>query len=284
MRFKSGIVLLATVGMTVTGCSETALETIEPAPTLSPRHTASDIPQAYPNATSDPNTWPTEIKSASTDLTLYHTVMNLGAEASVAGTNWRLTPALDIEYRMPNGSYEVVKPTLMVEEGYNETSSLTTRAWKHWGNIPARADVCLTARATVGFRVWMFFGGTEWFVKSASRSDTESRGCEQTSCVDKSDAEITFAAYDPYGSGDASADCSEGDGSGGDGGDGTQYNPGDQTNGETVDWSTGKGTGSPSSCPDAAPTVEYMCFEFEWTTESGETKRETRCGYVTVCG
>ena len=49
------------------------------------------------------------------------------------------------------------------------------------------------------------------------------------------------------------ANCEDDDGGGGDGiGSGIQFEPGDYTNGETVDWATGIGNGGASVCGNAA--------------------------------
>lgn len=100
-------------------------------------------------------------------------------------------------------------------------------------------------------------------------------------CGAGGDVPIDLAEYDPYaatrttppgGSGDE--DCG-GTGSGG----GTQYEPGDNTGGETVDWLTGTGTGGRSACGDNA-IVEYVCID-EWVEGTGWV--EWGCGYVTTC-
>jgi hypothetical protein len=87
-------------------------------------------------------------------------------------------------------------------------------------------------------------------------------------------------SYDPY---DPAYDeeC-EGTTDGGDppSGGGTQYNPGDTTGGETVGWSDGVGTGSPSVCGDEA-LVEYVCIDY-WDERTGGWV-EWDCGYVTTC-
>jgi hypothetical protein len=61
--------------------------------------------------------------------------------------------------------------------------------------------------------------------------------------------------------------------------DGTQYQPGDYTGGETVDWGTGTGNGGTSSCGDKA-VVEYICIDI-WV--DGEGWVEWGCGFVTTC-
>lgn len=92
--------------------------------------------------------------------------------------------------------------------------------------------------------------------------------------------------YDPYdpalthtdGGGE---DCgSEGGGGGGSTGTGTQYEPGDSTGGETVDWGTGVGNGGTSVCGQTA-IVEYVCIDL-WDDATG-TWVEYSCGYATTC-
>jgi len=86
-------------------------------------------------------------------------------------------------------------------------------------------------------------------------------------------------SYDPYASdsrncGDMSNGGDDGAGTGG----GTQYNPGDSTGGETVDWGTGQGNGGSSQC-GASAVVEYVCIDY-W---DGEKWAVWGCGYVTTC-
>lgn len=91
-------------------------------------------------------------------------------------------------------------------------------------------------------------------------------------------------AYDPYdsgwgGEGDSCA-THTGSGSGGGGGSGTQFEPGQHTGGETVDWATGIGNGGTSVCGDAA-VVEYVCIEI-WN-DVGQKWDYYACGYATTC-
>jgi hypothetical protein len=90
---------------------------------------------------------------------------------------------------------------------------------------------------------------------------------------------IEHVAYDPYdpmvsGSGDGGVayDCGSGSG--------TQYEPGDYTGGETVDWGSGTGNGGTSVCGDKA-LVEYVCIDV-YNEETGFWE-EWGCGYVTTC-
>lgn len=78
--------------------------------------------------------------------------------------------------------------------------------------------------------------------------------------------------YDPYSGG-----CGGGDSSGG---SGIQYEEGDYTNGETVDWNTGVGNGGKSVC-EAKAVVDYICID-TWN-ESTQQWEEWDCGYATTC-
>lgn len=75
------------------------------------------------------------------------------------------------------------------------------------------------------------------------------------------------------GDGGVAYDC-------GSSGSGTQYEPGDYTGGETVDWGTGTGNGGTSVCGEAA-FVEYVCIDV-YNEETGAWE-EWGCGYVTTC-
>jgi hypothetical protein len=85
---------------------------------------------------------------------------------------------------------------------------------------------------------------------------------------------VAYDPYDPmvsaYADGGAAYDC----------GSGTQYEPGDYTGGETVDWGTGTGNGGTSVCGDKA-LVEYVCIDV-YNPETGFWE-EWGCGYVTTC-
>jgi|GEM_PF-2493173 len=88
---------------------------------------------------------------------------------------------------------------------------------------------------------------------------------------------VAYDPYDPmasaYGDGGVSYDC-------GTTGSGTQYEPGDYTGGETVDWGTGTGNGGTSVC-GATALVEYVCIDI-YNPETGVWE-EWGCGYVTTC-
>lgn len=86
---------------------------------------------------------------------------------------------------------------------------------------------------------------------------------------------VEYNPYDPMaaGSGTDAGGCA-GTGSG------AQYQPGDYTGGETVDWGTGQGNGGTSVCGNEA-MVEYVCIDV-YNEETGFWE-EWGCGYVTTC-
>lgn len=83
--------------------------------------------------------------------------------------------------------------------------------------------------------------------------------------------------YDPYDPGDPNLSGGDCDG-GGSHGSGIQYQPGDYTGGETVDWNTGVGNGGVSVCGSTA-IVEYICIDY-W---DGARWVQWSCGYATTC-
>lgn len=91
------------------------------------------------------------------------------------------------------------------------------------------------------------------------------------------DHQIAHDLYNPYDPGPGTSDGGCG---GGEGGEGTQYSPGEFTGGQTVSWESGIGTGQPSACGDQAK-VEYICIEV-WDEAAGMWV-EWSCGYATVC-
>jgi len=101
-----------------------------------------------------------------------------------------------------------------------------------------------------------------------------------TACGEGGGVPVLDAGYDPYDPA-GEGDCSDsGTGDGGDiAGSGTQFEPGDYTGGETVDWATGVGNGGVSVC-GAAALVDFVCID-EWV--DGEGWVEWDCGYVTTC-
>ena len=125
---------------------------------------------------------------------------------------------------------------------------------------------------------WLVWGGV-----GRSAHNTKSQpAC--TTCT--SSVNFESPDYDPYSKDQDGTDCdSGGDGSdgsgGGGGGSGTQYNPGDNTGGELVSWSTGIGIGGWSACGSEA-VVEYICIDV-WNAET-QGWDEWSCGYATTCG
>ncbi|HET7233305.1 MAG TPA: hypothetical protein VFJ16_25055 [Longimicrobium sp.] len=90
--------------------------------------------------------------------------------------------------------------------------------------------------------------------------------------------------YDPYEPEPPESECTPGEENGDSDppppGSGTQFEPGDYTNGETVDWNTGIGNGGISVCGTAA-VVEYICIEIY--NEFTGNWDPWECGYATTC-
>lgn len=106
-------------------------------------------------------------------------------------------------------------------------------------------------------------------VRRASRDDCEeSRGS------------VYRADYSPYSNGARRNDAESCDDDGNGSGEGTQYEPGDNTGGETVNWGDGTGTGKPSDC-GARAVVEYICLDV-YNEVTGDWEEWT-CGYATTC-
>lgn len=127
-------------------------------------------------------------------------------------------------------------------------------------------------KGNVSFSAW--FGGTVQWYHSYSDARTCAGPTADAGCGDEDTRIIAEGDYDPYE--EEQQSC------GGGGGDppGTQYEPGDNTGGETVDWGTGVGNGGQSVCGTTA-IVEYVCLdEFNLDTLEWE---EWGCGYVTTC-
>lgn len=92
------------------------------------------------------------------------------------------------------------------------------------------------------------------------------------------------ADYDPYDPTDPYGDegCTTAPTEAGAGGSGSgiQYQPGDHTGGETVDWETGIGNGGVTECGNAA-VVEQVCIE-SWNDVTQKWDVYA-CGYATTC-
>lgn len=100
-------------------------------------------------------------------------------------------------------------------------------------------------------------------------------GSGGTQLIDDSGYDIYSPDY--YASGSCTETSGGDDGSGS--GSGTQYQPGDSTGGETVDWGTGTGNGGSSAC-GAKAVVEYICIDLYYP---GIGWVEWGCGFVTTC-
>jgi hypothetical protein len=98
----------------------------------------------------------------------------------------------------------------------------------------------------------------------------------RTACETVSPTTFTNVSYDPYEAEEGDEDCTSGSGPG----SGIQFDEGDYTGGETVNWETGIGDGGTSACGLAAK-VEYICID-EWDADTGTWKRYS-CGYATTC-
>ena len=119
-------------------------------------------------------------------------------------------------------------------------------------------------------------GWFPWGEESESKDDS----AMQPACTCGEATSLTDAAYDPYAGDGPESPCLEPGSSGGSGGSGTQFSPGDHTGGETVDWQTGIGNGGTSAC-GADAVVEYVCIDI-WNSET-QRWEEWGCGYVTMC-
>lgn len=89
-----------------------------------------------------------------------------------------------------------------------------------------------------------------------------------------------WAEYDPYDPAYQDDGCDGDDDGAGSDGSGIQYQEGDHTNGETVDWNTGIGNGGESACGENA-VVEQVCIEV-WNAKDNKWDIFA-CGYGTTC-
>jgi hypothetical protein len=112
------------------------------------------------------------------------------------------------------------------------------------------------------------------YVFDHATSSKEQPGCQTTSCTStvSNDQTAYGGDFDPYAPSPGGCDGGSGTGTG------TQYQVGDYTGGQTVDWKTGKGTGKLSACGDQA-RVDYICVEYN----TGNGWESLDCGYVTTC-
>ncbi|HET7584866.1 MAG TPA: hypothetical protein VFK13_08165 [Gemmatimonadaceae bacterium] len=98
-------------------------------------------------------------------------------------------------------------------------------------------------------------------------------GCTVGSAGSTSSDGLFDLAYDPYATFDVSCGGTTPPG-------GTQYFPGDHTNGETVDFHTGVGDGGRSVCGLTA-VVRWVCIDI-YDERTGQWE-EYACGYATTC-
>lgn len=207
------------------------------------------------------------------------------------GSNWSLPlPTIDIPgsggsisfygTRVPTSLYRVLNPG---------TSYSTDGLWGVRGDFTIRAACHMTHVKTFippnrvidvwdGFYVVYQFSGNFFRTQSACNGTGGGGSTALVSVVDP--------GYDPYASIEpynADGDCESGTPAEGGGstdeGSGTQYQPGDSTGGETVDWGTGVGNGGSSACGSTA-IVAHICIDV-WVEGVGWV--EWSCGYATTC-
>lgn len=172
-----------------------------------------------------------------------------------------------------NSSLARYKPA--VYNGYASTKGqyiVSSDGWARW--YEPEVEVKCTARDR--YFLGRLVGVTESYKTVKTFGSVEE--CSSGGGPDLPTRQVSDPAYDPYSPDALSGeDCAAVEEAGG-GGTGTQYQPGDYTGGETVDWGTGTGNGGSSSCgPDAR--VEYVCIDI-WT-ETGWA--EWSCGFATTC-
>ena len=140
----------------------------------------------------------------------------------------------------------------------------------------AGATVTTATQHTAGWNVRGF-----GIVAASLRTTGEASCPDPQPCLTNGGTQVTDSpggpnsesgGYDPYSPTESSCNGEGGEGSG------TQYYPGDNTGGETVDFGTGMGNGGQSACGEAA-VVEYVCLDIY----DGEHWMGFACGYVTTC-
>jgi len=119
-------------------------------------------------------------------------------------------------------------------------------------------------------------GWLSWGRQTISNTKSVVQPACKTACSTVSPTTFQNASYDPYSEPGSDGNCT----SGSQVGSGIQFQEGDYTGGETVDWNTGIGDGGTSACGLAAK-VEYICID-EWDADTGTWKRYS-CGYATTC-
>jgi hypothetical protein len=192
----------------------------------------------------------------------------------ISGLTFHAGGAFDIDWFIPSPAYGPVTYTGQPNPAVSEDGT------KKWANPTANVTCFIdwfqlfpTPRMDTYFRWHInFYGGTVSNLDCGTGSTGGSNGGGTELIQSSFDAD-----YDPYDSGSVLPDCGSDPGSGG-GGTGTQYEPGDYTGGETVEWGTGIGNGGKSECGEAA-LVEYVCVDIwidgEWVKWS--------CGFATTC-
>lgn len=121
--------------------------------------------------------------------------------------------------------------------------------------------------------------GVSW-LKWGDVTESDDDTARLPACTCTNATQLTDAAYDPYSPGEDDGSMPCGDSNTGGEGSGIQYQPGDNTGGETVDWNTGEGNGGTSACGSKA-VVEYVCLD-TWNAEK-KVYEQWGCGYVTMC-
>lgn len=190
-----------------------------------------------------------------------------------AGYAWDTQWTLRMQIKPGQGYY--VPPG----QPYRIYSTDGEAVWKNPGLIVACMEYVVDLYVMeVHLEIWVeqFLGTVEKVCEGGGGSGGGG-GDAETDLI--SVASYSYDPYDPALTMDEgqSGDC--GTAPGGNDGGGTQYEPGDNTGGETVEWDSGVGTGDPSACGDHA-RVDYVCIDV-WVDGVGWV--EWGCGYVTTC-
>lgn len=188
----------------------------------------------------------------------------------------RITTSSNVNLRIGDMS----APPLRFDSPPQVAKSLQLDAFEFQGfhcNVEGGVTMLATTRHEATAMLGMFNAPAAGSGDNAACGTPAPPSCEVSGGNDLNPYSTEFDPYAPDGSG--SEECRTGDGTGGSGdGSGTQYNPGDTTT-ERVEWSTGIGTGDPTSCDLA--TVEWICID-KWD-ETTKTWKTWSCGYATVC-
>lgn len=143
-------------------------------------------------------------------------------------------------------------------------------------NVPVQDECGLVVDVQVIHRAWHQFWTTSWNLLTwGAQAVSEEANARQPQCTCRGGgggSEESSAYPQPLAA--LNASCS------GQSGDGTTYDPGDKTDGETVTWDGGQGNGGSSEC-GAEAVVEYICIDvFDEEMQQWET---WDCGYATTC-